>query len=276
LRPLNDSSGEGPPLEAIFEDYSGETDGEVYLNEVRLAYFMSLQADAKKKKKEMVSIEVSLDASADEATDFDDSFCPGPFLAFKYFLVKGESAEYVSKIISERNVVVRYLFPVKVASKSRTEIKKEMKKKDSVVRIVNETITTTKKAYEDRAAKLLLNLQIEEKVLTNALNNKASTLKDAALFGLSEEEVKKIQVECREISQQLNELRQDYFREKKEITDAIAEFSSSSTTSSMLMASPTLTASSPSFSSPPPPKKAKNSISSKTFMPHKLTDHTFI
>jgi len=82
LRPLNDSSGEGPPLEAIFEDYSGETDGEVYLNEVRLAYFMSLQADAKKKKKEMVSIEVSLDASADEATDFDDSFCPGPFLAF--------------------------------------------------------------------------------------------------------------------------------------------------------------------------------------------------
>ena len=104
---------------------------------------------------------------------------------------------WIYSVTSERNTVVRYIFPQQVKNLGRSEI--EMKRKMVVAQESLEAIDALKDLKE-RKNEQLKDFVASLSACINEINTTRQNLKDGNLVDLSEEEVASLRLRMRELS----------------------------------------------------------------------------
>ena len=198
-------------IEVCFTAASGDTDMEIFLSELLELLQEKDVADKENVEDDEVEI-VSITL---------------PFLALKYFLVLPELHGYTDKVVSERNFVVRYLFPSMVTFRSQTDIEEERKAATKTIAAsAAERVVVQKQLSNarDKLALLIANFSSVRTALAGELNNLMLMVKDAEIYGLGEDELKTSKTQIKTLSQELSTLRVQHQLDHDGITVSITEF----------------------------------------------------
>ena len=184
------SSKEDDIIEATFEADSGDTDGQNFLSEL---------------------LAVSQPKTDDD--DDDVEVLTGPtvksveYIIVKYFFVLADMCGYTNSVTSERNTVVRYIYPQQVKQLSRADV--ERKRKLAVAQESLQAIDALKELKE-RKNEHLKDFVASLSACTNEINTTRQNLKDGDLLDLSEEERNSLKMRMRELSHIQQGLRVQY------------------------------------------------------------------
>jgi hypothetical protein len=198
-------------IEVCFTAASGDTDMEIFLSELLELLQEKDVADKENVEDDEVEI-VSITL---------------PFLALKYFLVLPELHGYTDKVVSERNFVVRYLFPSMVTFRSQTDIEEERKAATKTIAAsAAERVVVQKQLSNarDKLALLIANFSSVRTALAGELNNLMLMVKDAEIYGLGEDELKTSKTQIKTLSQELSTLRVQHQLDHDGIAVSITEF----------------------------------------------------
>ena len=191
------SSKPDDKIEATFEADSGDTDGKNFLMELLMASQPKTDGD---------DVEV-LTAPTVKSVEY---------IIVKYFFVLADICGYTNSVISERNVVVRYIYPQQVKNVSRSDI--ERKRKLAAAQESLESIEALND-LEKRESRQLKDYVASLSACTNEINTTRQNLKDADLLDLSEEERTSLKMRIRELSANQQSLRAQY-EQLRSVNDA--------------------------------------------------------
>ena len=195
--------------EVVFEDFSGENDGEKFLQGILSSY------------RSASGVETPNQEGGDPDLTVVEDEKPLGWLALKMFVVKLDGKEYGSKLSAERNFCIRYIFPGAEAKISRSEQEKQRR---SILAAEGEETQASVASLKSRLGRcendlvqLNVSFQLLSKDLSSTQSSNMDMLKNKDLLGLSDELVTEYQTKAQRLLQEIDENRNSYKRKKSEI-----------------------------------------------------------
>jgi hypothetical protein len=185
--------------DCVFEDYSGETNGEKYMQAIfdHWKEIRSQNVKVKNEIKKANQIEETLpeDSELIEVSTFDTSK-PEGWYALKFFVVLLEGKEYSKYLLAEKNFIVRLLFPKAEVSKSRNELDAQRRADEGRARDEADRVKRNAHSRSEQIPIELENLaivfEIENKAIGKQLESSMQFFRIQQDLGFSREELNPI------------------------------------------------------------------------------------
>jgi hypothetical protein len=173
-------------IEATFEADSGDSDGANFLNEL---------------------LQISQPTDNDVQVVLAPTAITVEYLIVKYFFVFADMCGYTTRVTSERNVVVRYIFPEQVKNVSRSEL--EMKRK---MVLAQESLAAIDglKELKERKNEQLKDFVASLSCISNQMDMCMKSLEKFELLGFNESDKEQLKTKIRELMVTQDQLRVQY------------------------------------------------------------------
>jgi hypothetical protein len=218
----SDESLQGTPndvqsIEVSFDCTSGDQDQSKFYEELKNA----IKEGEEQQQQAVNDHNADEDHEGDDEQDAVEDDCLNThmgeliFMVIKYFLVIADINQMKRKVVAERNFILSIVYPEKVITKSRSVLRKEMKKEaqntEATTGVLGKFITQNRvkrmAEFKDEIENKQKEFYINQQTLNAEVFHVSQTLLNANVFCADEDEIDTMKQRRRELMVELRELK---------------------------------------------------------------------